>query len=377
MRVLVLGGTGAMGMHLVTLLSKNGIKTFVTSRKARESNDHITYIQGDAHDIDFLEVILKEHCDAIVDFMVYTTSNFKDRVNLFLNATNQYVFLSSARVYADVERIITENSPRLLDVSEDEEYLKTDEYALAKARQEDILKKSGRKNWTIIRPYITYSENRLQLGVLEKEEWLYRVLQGKTIVFSEDIYQKKTTLTYGLDVSKGIASIIGNSKTLGEIFHVTQNPNKSKTWGEILEKIYIPVLEKYLGYRPKILLLDKEQFIRIRPFGKYQIIYDRLFDRSFDNSKITKYVDTDNFISLETGLKNCLEDFLRKPQFIINWHTMAKMDRQTGEISFLTEMKSFNQQLKFLFYRIWRIFIQTSVMHKLLWHYSRHTVSGK
>ena len=67
---------------------------------------------------------------------------------------------------------------RLLDVSHDSIYLKTDEYALAKARQEDILRKSGKNNWTIIRPYITYSESRLQLGVLEKEAWLYRALKG-------------------------------------------------------------------------------------------------------------------------------------------------------------------------------------------------------
>ncbi|MDR0606075.1 MAG: NAD-dependent epimerase/dehydratase family protein [Bacteroidales bacterium] len=352
MKVLVLGGTGAIGIHLVRLLSENGIETFVTSRNPKESKNSIKYIQGNAYDIFFLKTILEEHWDAIVDFMIYTTQNFKERVSLFLNATNQYVFLSSARVYANVEPIITENSPRLLDVSDDKEYLKTDEYALAKARQEDILKKSGHKNWTIIRPYITYSENRLQLGILEKEIWLYRVLQGKTIVFSEDIYQKKTTLTYGLDVSKGIASIIGNSKALGEIFQITQNKEESRTWGEIFEKIYVPVMEKYLGHKPKILLLDKEQFLKI-PFGKYQIIYDRLFDRSFDNSKIEKYFGTKDFTKHETGLQNCLEKFLRNPQFKnINWHIMSKMDRYTGEISFLTELKSFMQRIKSLHHKI-------------------------
>ena len=35
---------------------------------------------------------------------------------------------------------------RLLDISKDDKYLRTDEYALAKARQENILQKSG-KNW--------------------------------------------------------------------------------------------------------------------------------------------------------------------------------------------------------------------------------------
>lgn len=51
----------------------------------------------------------------------------------------------------------------------DEDYIKTDEYALQKARQENILLGSKYKNWTIIRPYITYNKERLQLGVLEKK----------------------------------------------------------------------------------------------------------------------------------------------------------------------------------------------------------------
>lgn len=52
--------------------------------------------------------------------------------------------MSSSRVYADSQTPITENSPRLLDVYKEEEYLKTDEYALSKARQEDILHRSGK-----------------------------------------------------------------------------------------------------------------------------------------------------------------------------------------------------------------------------------------
>jgi nucleoside-diphosphate-sugar epimerase len=354
MKVLVLGGTGAIGIHLVKLLSeRNGIEISVTSRKAQQSGKNIKYVRGDAHNIVFLNAILKEHWDVIVDFMCYTTPNFKKRVNLFLNATDQYVFLSSARVYANNEKIITEDSPRLLDISEDGQYLKTDEYALAKARQEDILKKSGRKNWTIIRPYITYSENRLQLGVLEKEEWLYRALQGKTIVFSEDICQKKTTLTYGSDVAKGIISILGNPKTWGETFQIMQDKEESKTWGEIFEKIYIPLLETHLGYKPKCLLLSKEKFMKIRSTGKYQILYDRLFDRSFDNSKIAKYVNVNDFAKIEAGLTNCLENFLKSPRFKeINWSTMTKMDKCAGEISFSTKLKSFNQRVRSLLYRI-------------------------
>ena len=73
-------------------------------------------------------------------------------------------------MYAD-STPITEETPRLLDVCKDADYLKTDEYALAKAREENILFCSGKKKRTIIHPYITYNTERLQLGAIEKDIW--------------------------------------------------------------------------------------------------------------------------------------------------------------------------------------------------------------
>jgi nucleoside-diphosphate-sugar epimerase len=352
-KVLVLGGTGAMGAHLVHLLANNGINTVVTSRKARQSEENVRYIQGNAHDIEFLKEVLREHWDVVINFMIYTTEIFKERVDLLLNATDQYIFLSSARVYGNDEPVISEASPRLLESSHDKEFLATDEYALAKARQEDVLRNSGRKNWTIIRPYITYSENRLQLGVLEKEMWLYRALHGKTIVFSSDICEKLTTLTYGLDVASGIAAIIGKPEALGETFHITVDKSKAKTWAEILD-VYLAVLEKHLGHRPKVMLQNMDKFLELRPGNtKYQVLYDRLFNRVFDISKISHYIDTDSFIKPEIGLVNCLEAFLKNPQFKdIDWGLMAKMDRQAGESTSLIKISGIKQKAKYLIFKL-------------------------
>lgn len=349
MKVLVLGGTGAMGVHLVQLLIDNGIETVVTSRKFRHSEGKIKYIQGNAHDIQFLKTVLDEcHWDTIVDFMIYKTSGFKERVNLLLSAASQYVFLSSARVYTDSEHPITESSPRLLDVSKDKEFLSTDEYSLAKAQQEDILRDSGHDNWTIIRPYITYSENRLQLGVLEKEGWLYRALHGRTIVFSSDIATKKTTLTYALDVSKRIMSIINSRSALGEAYNVTTS--ESKTWYEILD-IYLAVLNEYLGYYPKVLLADLDMFLGCN-LSKYQVIYDRLYNRQFDNSKIKQYANEQNLIKVDEGLKDCIGQFLKEVKFNnINWKSEALKDRLAKEHTPLKEIKGCKQKIKYVIFR--------------------------
>lgn len=346
--ILVLGGTGAMGAHLVQILAERGDRVSVTSRSSRQSSVNIEYLQGNAREDSFLAPLLAHKWDAIVDFMVYSTPVFQQRAPRYLEATDQYIFLSSARVYADSSQPIIEESPRLLDSSGDEIFLATDEYSLAKAKQENILHQSAGNNWTIIRPYVTYSERRLQLGVLEKEGWLYRALKGRTIVFSEDIASKLTTLTHGLDVAGAMAEIIGETRTLGETYHITQRD--AVTWCEVLE-VYLGVLEKHLGKRPKVLPLALSEFSRCKPVG-YQIRYDRLFNRVFDSSKISDFVDLTKFRPLEQGLSRCLEEFLKKPQFLaIDWRSEAIKDRFSGEVTDLKEIDHWKQKVKYLLYR--------------------------
>ncbi|MGX2971445.1 NAD-dependent epimerase/dehydratase family protein [Helicobacter sp. T3_23-1059] len=286
MKILLLGGTGAMGAHLARILADMGNEVHITSRRKFANNKsdfapNIHYICGNAHDLDFVLGLLDSHkYDCVVDFMIYATIEFLDRVELLLGKCVHYVFLSSARVYASSDELLREDSPRLLDISKDKEYLATDEYALTKARQENILAHAHKGNYTIIRPYITFSEIRLQLGVYEKESWLYRAMQGKSIVFFKDIATHYTTMTYALEVARAIAVICGNANAYGQTYHIASE--KAVKWEEILA-IYQKVLQNELGREIKVVFANLYEF-----FGKnaYQVIYDRLFDRKFDSSKI-------------------------------------------------------------------------------------------
>ena len=345
MKILVLGGTGAMGVDLVKILAKRGDNVTVTSRFERKSDfDNVKYVKGDAHDTAFIKSILVKKYDAIVDFMVYNTKEFKARRDMLLNATNQYIFLSSSRVYADSETPITEDSPRLLDATTDSVYLKTDEYALTKARQENLLHKSGKTNWTIIRPYITYSNQRLQLGVYEKELWLYRAMQNKTIVFPKAIAEKYTTMTLGADVAMGISKLIGNEKAMGEAYHITTK--KAIKWEDVLS-IYKRVFNEVTGKKLKIKYTDDPKPIYEAMGNKYQVIYDRLFDRRFDNTKFLQAVGEYEFGSSEIGLERCLREFLEKPIFRTT-STLAIMDKLTGERTKLSEISGVKKKCKYL-----------------------------
>lgn len=348
MKILILGGTGAMGKHVSEILDAQGNSIFITSRSERENVEHISYLKGNAKDLSFIRKLCQEHWNVIIDFMVYTVDELKERIDMILNSTDQYIFISSARVYAD-SPLIREDSPRLLDVCQDKEYIESNEYAIAKAKEENVLFESKHNNWTIVRPSLTYAENRLQLGVYEKENWLYRALHGRSIVFSKDLMDKYYTLSYGKDVADGIAQLVGKKKAIGEVFHIVIQ--ESVQWKDIL-KVYLDTLEKRTGKRPKVVLTEKCTNLKL-PYAKYQVIYGRYFNRHFDNKKISSLIDTSNWVLPEEGLKKCLNSFIDTPHFLdIDWCKEALIDKAAGEWTPMKEIVGRRNKIKYLKKRI-------------------------
>jgi len=349
MKILALGATGAIGRQLVAGLVKSGENRIsVTSRSPRQSRANLRYVQGDARDDAFLQGVLQEPWDVIVDFMVYDTPSFRRRLTPLLEATDQYVFISSARVFAETTDPITEQSPRLLDVSTDERFLASDEYALTKARQEDMLTGSGVRNWTILRPYITFGKGRLQLGTLEKESWLYRALQGRSIVFCKDLLHKQTTLTDGTLVADMIASLIGKPQALGESFNLTGT--QATDWGAVLD-LYCEGLTAHLGHRPKVVLQDLETFCNGAP-SVAQIKYDRAFHRVFDPAKISRFIDMSAQAPVLTSLDHWLKDQLQGGTFLPRSPVQeALRDRASNEYGPMGDFRTIKQRLKYLAYR--------------------------
>lgn len=348
MNILILGGTGAMGAPLVKKLIETENNVYVTSRSEHRSQGRRHYFMGNAKDDSFLRTCLSHiHYDVIVDFMSYSTEEFSKRARLLLSSTEQYIFISSARIFAESKVPLKEDSPRLLETVNDKEYLKTDEYGLSKARQEDILKESGFKNYTIIRPSVTYNAYRLQLGALEKENWLYRATKGRSIVFSDDLADKTTAMTHGEDVAKAIYSIIGKFQCLKRSYNIAID--KSISWQEILE-IYLDAIEEITGKRPKI--VKSKETIKLKdPKFRYQVIYARRLNRSFDNSRI-KEIYEEGFVNPQEGLTNALKTFMKNPSYHgINWKYEAWSDCISKEYTPLSEIPTLRNKLLYLCYR--------------------------
>ena len=322
-RILLLGGTGAIGVYLRQQLAERGDIVFVTTRRDRHDEEHIQFIRGDAHDDAFLQSAIKTtHPDAIVDFMIYGTEEFRSRRDALVSASGQYVFLSSYRVFAE-EVPLTEKSPRLLDVSHDKEYLATDEYALRKAREEDILRNGQGRNWTSVRPAITYSKERFQFGCLEAGAICWRALHGLPNIIPEEMMEKRTTMTWGFDVARMIAGLVLNDSAIGEDFNCATAEHHS--WREVAD-----IYRRHIGMKVKSCSMD--EYLALSNW-RYQVLYDRMFDRVLDNSKVLSatHIAPNTLTTLEDGLGRELDTFARhnskpSPDLLKN----ARIDHITG-----------------------------------------------
>lgn len=328
-KILVIGATGAMGVYLVPELLGKGYQVDALSLEERTSdNPMLTCMKGNAKELPFLEALLKNQYDAIVDFMVYYSPEELDQYyKLFLENTKHYIFLSTYRIYADSMTPIREDSPRLLDTVTDKAFLTSGDYCIYKAQEEDMLRASGYANWSIIRPAITYSKKRFQLTTLEADTVVYRMLTGKTLVLPEGAMDKQATMSWAGDVVKMFAAVILNPKAYGETY--TFATAEHHTWREVAE-IY-----KEIG-NLKYVTADTEDFLNIVSPGnihaRQQLTHDRYFERMVDNSKILKLagLKQSDLVSLKAGLAAELANISLK-DLETNTAVNERMDRYLEE----------------------------------------------
>ena len=304
MKILVIGGTGTMGSQLVDLLLQSDENVvYVVSRHRALPGKNSIYYCGNAFDPEFMQRVLQTHYDAIVDFMVYSPNAFKSIIPMLLEATDQYVSLSSSAVIANSPNPLDENSPRFLDIVPKDEI--TSEYHFMKAETEDILKASSKRNWTIVRPHVTFGDKRIPLCTYEMDLWLYRAIRGLKIAIPEDILKNLTTLSYGRETAWQISQLIGKKNALGEIFQV--GSSEVHTWGSVVEECKAVLEEK--GFQFNAVLVDSRRMMKHIPYMTSNFKCNRYFDRSFSLAKLHSVIgeSSSGFGTLHENLSCCID----------------------------------------------------------------------
>lgn len=300
-KILLLGGTGALGEYLVDELVKTDHTVHITSRSPHKDFKNIHYLHGNAKEDAFLDDVLKESYDCVVDFMIWPTETFKKKIDQIAAKTGHYMYLSSYRAYADADmKPLAEDSPLLVDVCTDKEYLKTDEYALAKGREERVLKDSSYDNWTIVRPAVTFSKARFQIGTLEASSIIPRAIKKRPLLLPREMVTKRAAVSWAGDVGRMMAFLLGNDKAKREVFNVATA--ESHTWGEIAAYYH-----ELIG--TEVVLGDLDSYIKVVR-GQYQVRYDRMLNRIVDNSKILNLMGLSNadLTPIKDALKKELAD---------------------------------------------------------------------
>lgn len=300
-KILMIGGNGALGVYLKEEALKAGYRVdIVCLEDERSDRPELTFINHSGKDLGFMSGLVKNGYDAIVDFMIYPTlEEYVPFCDLYLASTGHYLFLSSYRVYAGAYPI-TEDSPRLLDVEKPADFVSEREYSIYKAQEEDYIRSTGYRNWTILRPSVTYSKNRFQLTVLEANVFVWRMLRGKTVVLPESAMDVEGTLSWAGDFGKSVVRLLFNEQAYGEAFTVSTAEHHS--WREIAE-----IYRRIGGL--KYVTVDDGTFLEGLYDGSayhyQQLRYDRCFHRIIDNTKLLEATGRrqSDFMRLEDGLR--------------------------------------------------------------------------
>lgn len=300
-QVLLIGGAGTLGSYTATELLTMGHHVDCIARSDRKSyNKNYTYIQGSVDDALLRELFQKKRYDCIVDFSEYPDwKNYPQRGELLLQNTDQLIYLSSYRVYADCQHPITEDAPQLYKALDDQKFLEQETYAVPKSHEEDFLRASGYKNWTIIRPVISFSHFRFDLVTQRSMVMLPRILQHKKMLLPECCKDVVAGLCWAGNVGKMIARLCCNEKALGEAY--TLSTGETYTWGEIAD-MYAEVTGL------EFVWTDIETYLSVSTRRRYMdrciLLYDRVWDRTIDNSKVMEVTGlrAEDFVGIKEGL---------------------------------------------------------------------------
>lgn len=330
-RILLMAGAGTLGGYATIDLLENGWTVDVICLNDFTSyNKNLRYIKANVTDELLRGLFAENRYDCIIDFMCYGDKDmYPARGSLLLENTDQLIFLSSYRVYADEEHPVRETSPQLLDVLDDQEFLNRERYAIPKSHCEKWLRSCGKNNWTIVRPVISFSHYRLDL-VCTGAYQLLRACKGKKILLPQGARNLHAGLSWAADSGRLIARLAGNSKAMGEDFTIASGENYH--WSEIAdmytramgaEFIWVPVADYHAVSAPDAAAL----------------FYDRMFDRNIDNSKLlaaTGLTKADMY-GIPAGINRELDCLAKNPDLVARFetpHTLAvdaKIDAYIAE----------------------------------------------
>lgn len=229
MKVLFIGGTGKISSACTPLAAQRGFDMYLLNRGQtdRPVPEGVTVLHGDIRDKASAAAAIAGHTfDVVVDWIAFTPEQVQLDLDLFQGKVGQYIFISSASAY--------QTPPSSLPVTEstplDNPYWL---YSRNKIACEELLRRAYRDNrfpMTIVRPSHTYDKTMFPFN--GGYTVVGRMRQGKPVVVHGD-GTSLWTMTHHTDFAKGFVGLMGNSRAIGDAFHITSS--EWLNWNQIYQ----------------------------------------------------------------------------------------------------------------------------------------------
>lgn len=321
MKVLLIGGTGVISTEVCKRAIDLQYEVHIANRGKRKKNinQQAQLIIADVKKNStkkLKEKLGSDNYDVVVDFLSYDVKQLKKMLTV-VNC-EQYIFVSSATVYNEH--------------NDGKPYRETDSkgnhgwgYCSKKfSCEQELVKIASQQKikYTIVRPYVTYNNHRFpyQFSPIEYYTIVDRIIRKRPIAIIENDY---TTITDSRDFAIGMVGLFGNPAAFNEDFHITSDNITS--WKHV---VYL-LAEQY-RVQPNIVKIKKEvlQDFSNSIIDTSEIIYDKMRNMHFDNSKIKKAVPYFNAQrTIEDSITGIYEYFNSKDKKIINYIWAGCLDR--------------------------------------------------
>lgn len=353
MNILLLGGTGTLSSAVRDLSLKKGHQVAVFNRgNSINSLPHgVKTFVGDFRNTEILKKCFStSNFDVVVDFLSRTKPDIERTFPIFQGKCKQYIFISSACVYqrTNTGEALTEDAAK-----PNHDW----NYSVEKYECEECLKKFSHQNsytsYTIIRPYITYDDERIPLGITPFPYRLHRTIierikAGKPW-FVWDGGHQITTVTHTSDFAVGVVGLFLNSKAMNEDFHITGDD--SCTQLQLIESVY-----GKLHILPNIINVRTDEMCKSLQEYKGMLVADRALNAIFDNTKIKSVVPELRFeTSIDKGLDQVLKYWENSKDYIYDYKFEGRIDRLLSKQNKISYVKypndHHNSHLVYCLYR--------------------------
>lgn len=309
MKILFIGGTGVLSRDIVNLSVKSGYDVYLLNRGSHNEcmPKACHYIKGDIRNsVECKEILSKYYFDVVADFVSYNVEQIKTTIDIIKGKCTQYIFVSSICSY----RRASEDFPIMEDSVQPNDRLT---YGIDKYECEKYLRENEWNfEYTIVRPYITYGDTRIPLGLAPQIRYHWtivaRMLSGKPMFYWNDGgHIPKCNITHTEDFAVGFCGLFLNPKAYNEDFNIVGDEIYS--WKEVFEILYDVV---GLGKRKMYNIPASE--IAEKFLGQKEFFTgDRNLDAIVDNSKIKDAVPQfKTRIPLRAGLGRTIEYYKDK-----------------------------------------------------------------